>query len=85
MCQCEGCSCGQQVSPVDQIVEAGIKIEKAGLGFYSRPALEDYNEKIRDVLISLARDEARHVEEFAGLGEALKKMKPLRPAVRRPI
>lgn len=29
MCQCEGCSCGQQVSPVEQIVEAAEKIEKS--------------------------------------------------------
>lgn len=43
MCQRECCSCGQQVSPVEQIVEGAVKIEKAGRGFYSRLAIEEYN------------------------------------------
>ena len=72
MCQCEGCSCSQPVSPIDQLVAAAVKIEKAGRSFYSNLAIKEYNEKIKDVLISLARDEENHVEAFARLGEALK-------------
>lgn len=72
MCQCEGCSCSQPVSPIDQIVESAVKIEKAGRSFYSNLAIKEYNEKIKDVLISLARDEEKHIDAFTRLGEALK-------------
>lgn len=72
------CCCGHNTgekaaSPnVEGIIDMAVQIEKSGQKFYSALAIFEYNEKIKDLLVSLAEEEAKHIEVFENLGKVLK-------------
>lgn len=72
------CNCGNNGSRqaaklnVEGIIDMAVQIEKAGQKFYSTLAIFEYNEKIKDLLISLAEEESKHIEVFENLGKTLK-------------
>jgi rubrerythrin len=63
-----GCQCGCQ----NNATHKAERIEKAGQKFYSTLAIYEYNEKIKDLLIFLAGEEAKHVKVFENLSNILK-------------
>ncbi|ACV62422.1 Rubrerythrin [Desulfofarcimen acetoxidans DSM 771] len=75
-----GCQCGCQNNAthkaerpsVETIIDMAVRIEKAGQKFYSTLAIYEYNEKIKDLLIFLAGEEAKHVKVFENLSNILK-------------
>lgn len=76
-CNCN-CNCKnnatQNAKKMDAkgIIDMAVQIEKAGQKFYSTLAIFEYNDKIKDLLISLAEEESKHVEVFESLGKILK-------------
>lgn len=76
-CNCN-CNCGNNASSgskktnAEAIIDLAVRIEKAGQKFYSTLAIFEYNDKIKDLLISLAEDESKHIEAFENLGKVLK-------------
>lgn len=69
------CSCGNnaaRVKPdIEGIIDLAVKIEQAGQKFYSALAIVEYNDKIKDLLVFLAEEEAKHVKAFENLKNSL--------------
>lgn len=63
---------GCDTMSVEGIIDLAVKIEKAGQKFYSSLAIFEYNEKIKDLLVLLAGEEAKHITAFENLGKVLK-------------
>lgn len=70
-CACSAASAGGKLN-AESIVDLAVKIERSGQKFYSTLAIFEYNDKIKDLLVFLAEEEARHVEAFENLKKALK-------------
>lgn len=57
---------------VENIIDMAVQIEKAGQKFYSTLAISECNKKIKDLLVFLADEEAKHIEAFEDLSKTLK-------------